>query len=36
MKQKGKKLLAAGLILLAAFILWTLLIMTVDVQSIGP
>ena len=36
MKQKGKKLLAAGLILLAAFILWTLLIMTVDVQAIGP
>ena len=28
--------MAAGLILLAAFILWTLLIRTVDVQAIGP
>ena len=36
MNKNGKKLMTAGLILLAAFILWTVLIMTADVQAIGP
>ena len=36
MNKNGKKLMTAGLILLAVFILWTILIMTADVQAIGP
>ena len=36
MKDNGKKGLAAGAGLLAAFALWTLLIRTVDVRRIGP
>ena len=35
MKSNGKKTLAAGLVLLACFILWTVLIRTVDVQPVG-
>ncbi|MDD6039178.1 MAG: phosphatase PAP2 family protein [bacterium] len=34
-KTKGKKLLMIGLALLATFIVWTILIQTVDVQPIG-
>lgn len=36
MKEKRKKDLAAGIVLLAAFICWTILIQIADVQSIGP
>lgn len=36
MEKNRKKGLAAGVILLLAFVLWTVLIMTVDVQPIGP
>ena len=36
MEKNWKKGLAAGVILLLAFVLWTVLIMTVDVQPIGP
>ena len=36
MKENWKKELLAGIALLAAFILWTLLIQRVDVQAIGP
>lgn len=35
MKTNGKKCLAAALALLAGFILWTVLIRTVDVQPVG-
>ena len=35
MEKNWKKGLAAGVILLLAFVLWTVLIMTVDVQPIG-
>lgn len=36
MKENGKRILSMGCILLVAFILWTVLIQVVDVQSIGP
>ncbi|MBR4537475.1 MAG: phosphatase PAP2 family protein [Clostridia bacterium] len=36
MKANWKRELLAGIALLAAFILWTILIQTVDVQAIGP
>lgn len=36
MRQKGKRRLLAGAILLVGFVLWTLLIRTVDVRAIGP
>ena len=36
MKTNWKKELLTGIALLAAFILWTILIQTVDVQAIGP
>lgn len=35
MKAKGKKELISGVVLIAVFCLWTLLIQTVDVQSAG-
>lgn len=35
MKTKGKKELISGVVLIAVFCLWTLLIQTVDVQSAG-
>ena len=35
MKTNGKRILAAGLVLLALFLLWTVLIRTVDVQPAG-
>jgi undecaprenyl-diphosphatase len=35
MKEKGKKLLFIGLVFIAAFIIWTVLIQKVDVQPIG-
>ena len=35
MKKSGKKLLILGIGLLIAFILWTVLILTVDVQALG-
>ncbi len=36
MKEKGKRELLTGIALLAAFMGWTILIQTVDVQAIGP
>ncbi len=36
MKKKNRKPLALGVILLAAFVLWTVLVRFVDVQPIGP
>ena len=36
MKENWKRELLTGIALLAAFIVWTLLIQTVDVQAIGP
>ena len=36
MKQINKKKLLTGLCLLAAFVLWTILLCFVDVQTIGP
>ena len=36
MKKKNKKMLVWGASLLAAFVLWTVLIRFVDVQAIGP
>ena len=36
MKKKNQKSLCAAVCCLAAFVLWTLLVQTVDVQSIGP
>ncbi len=36
MKENGKRKLLAGMTLLATFAVWTILIQTVDVQSIGP
>ncbi len=36
MKENGKRGLLPGLILLAAFAVWTLMVRTVDVQNIGP
>ena len=36
MKKKNQKSLCAAVCCLAAFVLWTLLVLTVDVQSIGP
>ncbi len=36
MKKNGKRLLVAGIILVVAFVIWTLLIQLVDVQAIGP
>ena len=36
MKKKNRKLLALGVSLLAAFVLWTVLVRFVDVQPIGP
>ncbi len=35
MKQKGKRLLFLGNIFIMAFVIWTLLIQTVDVQPLG-
>ena len=35
MKKNGRKLLLAGLGMMAAFIVWTMLIQTVDVQPVG-
>lgn len=35
MKKSGKKLLIAGIIMMAAFALWTALIQIVDVQPVG-
>ena len=35
MKEKGKKILFIGIALIAAFIIWTILIQKVDVQPIG-
>lgn len=35
MKKNGKKLLIAGIIMMAAFALWTALIQIVDVQPVG-
>ena len=35
MKQNGKKLLFLGIICIVAFLVWTLLVQIVDVQSIG-
>ena len=34
-KRNGKKLLLTGIILVAAFIIWTMLIQIIDVQPIG-
>ena len=36
MKQQKKISLYAGIGLMAAFVIWTLLVRFVDVQSIGP
>lgn len=36
MQEKGKRELLTGAALLAAFIVWTVLIQTVDVQAVGP
>ena len=36
MKKKNKKALVWGASLLAAFVLWTVLVCFVDVQAIGP
>ena len=36
MKSNGRKELMRGMALLAAFVLWTVLIQVVDVQSAGP
>ena len=36
MKKKNRKTLALGVSLLLAFVLWTLLVCFVDVQTIGP
>lgn len=36
MKKKNKKILALGISLLAIFVLWTILVCFVNVQSIGP
>ena len=36
MKNQSKKMLCAGILLLAAFIAWTLLISFIDVKAIGP
>ena len=35
MEKKGRKLLLAGLGFMAVFIIWTMLIQTVDVQPVG-
>ena len=35
MKTNGKKILAAGILLIIAFILWTVLILCVDVKPVG-
>ncbi len=35
MKKDGRKLLIAGLIMMAAFVIWTMLIQTVDVRPAG-
>ena len=35
MKKSGKKLLGVGMILLAAFAIWTVLVQRVDVQPVG-
>lgn len=36
MKQRGKRLLLTGTLLLTAFVIWTILIQIIDVQPIGP
>lgn len=36
MKENAKRSLLTGAVLLTAFILWTILIQTVDVQAVGP
>ena len=36
MKDKGKRELMSGLVLLAGFIVWTVLIRHIDVQRAGP
>ena len=33
--MKDKKLFSVGLILIAVFVFWTILILTVDVQPVG-
>lgn len=35
MKKRGKRLLSAGMILVAAFVIWTVLIQRVDVRPVG-
>ena len=35
-KERGKRNLSAGLVLLAAFVLWTIMLQYVDVQPAGP
>ena len=35
MEKNGRKLLLAGLGTMAAFVIWTMLIQTVDVQPVG-
>jgi len=35
MKRKGKKLLCASAVLLVLFVVWTILVQTVDVRSVG-
>ena len=35
MEMKAKRVLFIGICLLAAFVLWTILIMSVDVQNVG-
>lgn len=36
MKENGKRMLTSGIVLLAAFVLWTVLIQYIDVQNAGP
>ena len=36
MKNKGKIILIAGIALLALFMIWTVLIQTVDIKTVGP
>jgi undecaprenyl-diphosphatase len=36
MKKKSKRTLFAGILSLCAFVVWTLLVRTVDVEAIGP
>ncbi len=36
MEKRGKKLFCMGIVLLIAFILWTILVQAVDVRAVGP